>query len=86
MAKAHRSVKFQHRGSQSSGAEGRRDSFSDVSEAASEKGSHTGNGRDTKAAEVCCYLSVYHYRYQRGSTSSADIRMTIGCSKLKLGL
>lgn len=39
MAKPRRGVKFNHRNGSSSGADGRRSSFSDISEAASEPGS-----------------------------------------------
>ena len=41
MAKAKRNVKFQHRGH----GDGRRESFSDMSENASEPGSPTRNGK-----------------------------------------
>lgn len=39
MAKPRRGVKFNHRNGSSSGADGRRSSFSDISEVASEPGS-----------------------------------------------
>jgi len=41
MAKPRRGIKFNHRNGHSSGADGRRSSFSDISEAASEPGSPT---------------------------------------------
>ena len=48
MAKPRRGIKFNHRNGHSSGADGRRSSFSDISEAASEPGSplKTGSGMD----------------------------------------
>jgi len=39
MAKPRRNIKFNHRNGHSSGADGRRSSFSDISEGASEPGS-----------------------------------------------
>ncbi|CAL3967171.1 unnamed protein product [Diplocarpon coronariae] len=41
MAKPRRNIKFNHRNGHSSGADGRRNSFSDISEAASDQGSST---------------------------------------------
>jgi len=48
MAKPRRGIKFNHRNGQSSSVDGRRSSFSDISEAASEPGSplQNGNGKD----------------------------------------
>ncbi|KAI9762045.1 MAG: hypothetical protein M4579_000681 [Chaenotheca gracillima] len=45
MARPRRNVKFQHRGSNSGSANGRRDSFSDISEGGSEPGSPTSKGK-----------------------------------------
>jgi hypothetical protein len=49
MAKPRRGVKFSHRNGHGSGTDGRRSSFSDISEAASEPGSpdKSANGGDT---------------------------------------
>lgn len=44
MAKPRRGIKFNHRNGQSASSDGRRSSFSDISEAASEPGSPTKNG------------------------------------------
>jgi phosphatidate cytidylyltransferase len=51
MAKPRRGIKFNHRSGHSSSADGRRSSFSDISEAASEPGSpaKTTNGNDAGA-------------------------------------
>jgi phosphatidate cytidylyltransferase len=61
MVKPRRSIKFNHRNGNghSSSADGRRSSFSDISEAASEPRSENkpGTGSDIKA-DVCTYLSI----------------------------
>lgn len=57
MAKPRRGIKFNHRSGHSSSADGRRSSFSDISEAASEPSSPTkANGNDG-AADVCLNLA-----------------------------
>jgi hypothetical protein len=55
MAKPRRGIKFNHRNGQTAGQDGRRSSFSDISEAASEPGSpvKTGDGsNDSSEVEL----------------------------------
>lgn len=65
-----RGIKFNHRNGHSSGVDGRRSSFSDISEAASEPGSPTkpGSGSDI-ATDVSLPFPSY---FQRGGKKSAS--------------
>jgi phosphatidate cytidylyltransferase len=57
MAKPRRGVKFNHRNGSGSGADGRRSSFSDISEVASEPGSPLKAANGDAASDV--WYSVY---------------------------
>ncbi|KAI9816239.1 MAG: hypothetical protein M1827_001840 [Pycnora praestabilis] len=79
MAKPRRNVKFQHRGSSSSAVEGRRSSFSDISEGSSEPGSPKMNGKSGKDEVEPPPVSEYEKKRQTFITRTIWTFVMIAC-------